>query len=87
MAFVTVSHLSKAYGDIQAIDDFTFDVDKGEIYALVGPDGAGKTTIMRTLCNLLEADNGSAFIGSLDVFNQFEQIKPLLGYMPQTFSL
>ena len=87
MAFVTVSHLSKAYGDIQAVDDFSFEVDKGEIYALVGPDGAGKTTIMRTLCNLLEADNGSAFIGSLDVFKQFERIKPLLGYMPQTFSL
>jgi len=87
MAFVTVSHLSKAYGDIQAVDDFSFEVDKGEIYALVGPDGAGKTTIMRTLCNLLEADNGSAFIGSLDVFKQFDRIKPLLGYMPQTFSL
>ena len=87
MTFVAVSHLSKVYGDIQAVDDFSFEVDKGEIYALVGPDGAGKTTIMRTLCNLLEADSGSAFMGGLEVFKQFEQIKPLLGYMPQTFSL
>jgi ABC-2 type transport system ATP-binding protein len=87
MAFITVSHLSKAYGNIQAVDDFTFDVDKGEIYALVGPDGAGKTTIMRTLCNLLEVDSGSAFIGGIDIFKQFDRIKLLLGYMPQTFSL
>jgi ABC-2 type transport system ATP-binding protein len=87
MAFVTVFHLSKAYGDIQAVDDFSFEVDKGKIYALVGPDGAGKTTIMRTLCNLLEVDSGSAFFGGFDVFKQFERIKPLLGYMPQTFSL
>lgn len=87
MAFVTVSHLSKAYGDIRAVNDFSFEVDKGEIYALVGPDGAGKTTIMRTLCNLLDADNGSGSIDGLDVFKQFEKVKPLLGYMPQTFSL
>ncbi len=87
MAFVTVSHLSKAYGKILAVNDFSFEVNEGEIYALVGPDGAGKTTIMRTLCNLLDADIGSAFVENLDIFKQFDRIKPLLGYMPQTFSL
>jgi len=87
MALITITHLSKAYGDIQAVDDFSFDVHKGEIYALVGPDGAGKTTIIRTLCNLMDADNGSGYIKDLDIFKQFDKIKPLLGYMPQTFSL
>lgn len=87
MEFATVSHLSKAYGSIQAVENFSFEVSKGEIYALVGPDGAGKTTLIRTLCNLLNPDNGSVFVSGLDVFKQFDRVKLLLGYMPQTFSL
>ncbi len=82
-----VSNLTKTYGPILAVDGFSFEVDQGEIYALVGPDGAGKTTIIRTLCNLLEPDSGTAFIKDLNVFERFEAIKPILGYMPQTFSL
>jgi ABC-2 type transport system ATP-binding protein len=84
---LTVSNLTKKYGPILAVDGFSFEVNKGEIYALVGPDGAGKTTIIRTLCHLLEPDSGTAFIKDLSVFEQFEAIKPILGYMPQTFSL
>lgn len=87
MAFLAVSHLSKAYKRIRAVEDFSFHVDKSETYALVGPDGAGKTTIIRTLCNLLNPDHGSAFLGELDMFKQFDRIKPQLGYMPQIFSL
>ncbi|MFQ6007629.1 MAG: ATP-binding cassette domain-containing protein [Candidatus Zixiibacteriota bacterium] len=87
MALLTVLNLTKKYGPILAVDNFSFEVAKGEIYALVGPDGAGKTTIIRTLCNLLEPDSGTVFIKGLDVFERFEAIKPLLGYMPQTFSL
>jgi ABC-type multidrug transport system ATPase subunit len=87
MNVLTVSHLSKRFGSIQAVDDFSFEVAPGEIYALVGPDGAGKTTIMRTLCNLIQPDAGSAAVKGLDVFKQFDAIKPLLGYMPQVFSL
>ncbi len=87
MAFVSVSHLSKSYGSIKAVDDFSFEVSQGEIYALVGPDGAGKTTIIRSMCNLIDPDEGEVHIDGLDVFKQFEQVKSRLGYMPQIFSL
>lgn len=87
MALVEVTGLSKSYGDVRAVEDFSFQVNRGEIYALVGPDGAGKTTIIRTLCNLITPDSGSATIAGLDVVSQFERIKLMLGYMPQVFSL
>ncbi len=87
MAFVTVSHFSKRYGDIQAVEDVSFEVAKGEIYALVGPDGAGKTTVIRSLANLLAPDQGFLSIAGLSVAQQFEQCKRRLGYMPQVFSL
>jgi ABC-2 type transport system ATP-binding protein len=84
---VEVSGLSKNYGDIKAVDSFSFSVKKGEILALVGPDGAGKTSIFRSLCNLIDFDSGEITIGGFNLLNEFEKIKPLLGYMPQTFSL
>ncbi len=87
MSFVSVKGLSKSYGEIRAVDDFSFSVDRGEIYALVGPDGAGKTTIIRTLCGLINPDSGAATIDGLNCQEQFESIKPILGYMPQVFSL
>ena len=87
MSFVRVQNLRKSYGDLLAVDDFSLEVNAGEIFALVGPDGAGKTTIMRTLCHLILPDQGTLQIGEFDVTRQFDQIKGLLGYMPQTFSL
>ena len=87
MPFIEVQNLAKAYGKIQAVKDFSFEVSRGEIYALVGPDGAGKTTVMRTLCNLLTADAGEASIDGVNLFTDFDRVKPLLGYMPQQFSL
>jgi ABC-2 type transport system ATP-binding protein len=87
MSFVVVENLSKSYKDVRAVEDFSFSVEKGEIYALVGPDGAGKTTIIRTLCGLINPNAGTATIGGLDCQRQFDSIKPILGYMPQVFSL
>jgi len=87
MAYVDIQHLKKSYASVSAVQDFSFQVERGEIYALVGPDGAGKTSIMRMLCNLIEADNGSVKVGEIDLFKEFEKVKPLLGYMPQLFSL
>ena len=87
MSLVKVSHLAKTYGAIKAVADFGFSVGKGEIVALVGPDGAGKTSIFRAICGLLKFDFGQIEIAGFDVRRDFDKIKPLLGYMPQTFSL
>ena len=87
MSFLTIDNLSKSYGDTKALVDFSLEVAPAEIYALVGPDGAGKTTMIRILCGLLGPDKGTVSIGGFDVARSFDQIKPLLGYMPQQFSL
>jgi len=87
MSFVEVDILAKVYGGIKAVDDFSFAVNKGEIYALVGPDGAGKTTTIRSLCNLITPDRGTITINGLNVSQDFNRIKLTLGYMPQIFSL
>ncbi|MGB2769563.1 MAG: ABC transporter ATP-binding protein [Candidatus Zixiibacteriota bacterium] len=87
MSIVEVSDLNKTYGPLKAVDDFSFTADKGEILSLVGPDGAGKTSIFRAVCGLVKYDSGGMKIAGFDVSRDFEKIKPLLGYMPQTFSL
>ncbi len=87
MSFLTVDNLSKSYGDTAALIDFSLEIEPAEIYALVGPDGAGKTTMIRILCRLLDPDQGTVSIGGHDIGRSFEQIKSLLGYMPQQFSL
>jgi ABC-type multidrug transport system ATPase subunit len=87
MSVVEISNLTKTYGAIRAVDDFSFTASKSEILALVGPDGAGKTSIFRALCGLINYDSGKIEIAGFDVSRDFRKIKPLLGYMPQTFSL
>lgn len=87
MSVVEVSNLTKTYGSIKAVDDFSFAANKGEILALVGPDGAGKTSIFRAVCGLITYDSGQIKIAGFDVSRDFEKIKPLLGYMSQIFSL
>jgi ABC-2 type transport system ATP-binding protein len=87
MSIVEIANLTKTYGSIRAVDNFSLSADKGEIVALVGPDGAGKTTIFRAACGLISFDSGRIMVASLDVSREFEKIKPHLGYMPQGFSL
>jgi ABC-2 type transport system ATP-binding protein len=87
MSIVEVSTLNKTYGSLKAVDNFSFTANKGEILSLVGPDGAGKTSIFRAVCGLINYDSGQIKIASFDVSRDFEKIKPILGYMPQTFSL
>ena len=87
MSIIEVSHLTKTYGSLQAVKDFSLTADSGEILALVGPDGAGKTSIFRATCGLISYDSGEIKIAGYNVLKDFEKIKPLLGYMPQTFSL
>lgn len=87
MSMVEVRNLTRTYGSVRAVVDFGFIADKGEILSLVGPDGAGKTSIFRAIGGLIKYDSGRIKIAGFDVSRNFEKVKPLLGYMPQTFSL
>jgi ABC-2 type transport system ATP-binding protein len=87
MNVVEVKNLSKSYGSLKAVDNFSFTAKKGEIVALVGPDGAGKTSIFRAVCGLIRYDAGELRMADHDIASDFERVKPLLGYMPQVFSL
>ncbi len=78
--------LSKAFGKISAVKDVDLHVEKQDIFGLVGPDGAGKTTLMRMVCGLISPDQGQVFLLGRS-FKEIEQIKDGLGYMPQRFSL
>lgn len=87
MSLIAVNNISKRYGTLRAVADFSLAADRGEILALVGPDGAGKTSIFRSICGLITYEAGEITIAGYDVAKDFEKIKPILGYMPQTFSL
>jgi len=87
MPYLVADSLSRKYGHNQALNSFSLGVDEGELFALLGPDGAGKTTLIRVLCRLLDPDSGSVTINGLDMQQQYDDIKPILGYMPQQFSL
>ena len=91
MKAITVNNIVKTYTTkketILAVDDVSFSVDEGEIFGLIGPDGAGKTSIFRILTTLLLADSGSANILGSDVVKNFKEIRDIIGYMPGRFSL
>lgn len=84
---ITVHDLSKSFGSTQAVAGVSFAVERGEMFALVGPDGAGKTTTIRMLCGILGADGGSAELLGFDVAKEPEAIKRRIGYLSQRFSL
>jgi len=86
---VTVSGLTKSYGKNQepAVDGVSFEVSKGELFGLIGPDGAGKTSIFRMLTTLILPDKGSAQVIGYDIVKDFKQIRKRIGYMPGRFSL
>ncbi|MBR5697415.1 MAG: ABC transporter ATP-binding protein [Prevotella sp.] len=84
---IIVSHVSKSYGRVKALDDVSFSVGKGEVFGLIGPDGAGKTSLYRILSTLLLADEGTATVDGFDVVRQMKNIRKRVGYMPGRFSL
>jgi ABC-2 type transport system ATP-binding protein len=86
-AAVATFRLSKKYGDLEAVSSLDLEVKKGEIFGLVGPDGAGKTTTLRMLSTALLPDSGNALVVGYDVVKQAEDIKRNIGYMSQRFSL
>jgi len=86
---IDVNHINKSYGNgkITAVREVSFQVNKGEIFGLIGPDGAGKTTIFRILTTLLKPDSGNASVDGFDVVKDFKAIRQRVGYMPGKFSL
>ncbi|MEP6613674.1 MAG: ABC transporter ATP-binding protein [Mucilaginibacter sp.] len=86
-AAVIVKDLTKVYGQTTAVDAVSFSVNQGEIFGLIGPDGAGKTSIFRVLTTLLLPDGGSAMVDGFDVVKDYSQIRSRVGYMPGKFSL
>ena len=89
MAIVNVENLKMSYdkGRVQALKGVSFDVGEGEIFGLIGPDGAGKTSLFRVLTTLLLADSGTAVVDGMDVVEDYKKIRQNIGYMPGRFSL
>jgi ABC-type multidrug transport system ATPase subunit len=84
---ISVRNISKSFKKVQALDQISFEVERGELFGLIGPDGAGKTTLFRILTTLLVADEGSAEVFGFDVIDGMNSIRSSVGYMPGKFSL
>ena len=84
---ISVRNLTKKFGEFTAVDNISFDVEKGEIFGFLGANGAGKTTAMRMLCGLSYPTSGSGSVAGYDVMREGELIKRHIGYMSQRFSL
>lgn len=87
MNAIEIKNISKSYGEIKALDNVSFEVQKGELFGLIGPDGAGKTTLFRLLTTLINPDAGSAAVDGLDMIKDYREIRTRVGYMPGRFSL
>ncbi|WP_308992413.1 ABC transporter ATP-binding protein [Mariniflexile litorale] len=84
---IIVSNISKSYKSVKALENISFEVKEGELFGLIGPDGAGKTTLFRILTTLLIANEGSATVAYFDVVSDYKKIRNNVGYMPGKFSL
>jgi ABC-2 type transport system ATP-binding protein len=84
---IEVEHLTKRYGDLTAVKDLGFKVEKGRIWGLLGPNAAGKTTTMRILTGFLPATGGRATVAGFDVFEKPDQVKRIMGYLPEVVPL
>ncbi|NLH48431.1 MAG: ABC transporter ATP-binding protein [Myxococcales bacterium] len=87
MSLLEAAGLHKAFGEVKAVGGISFNVAPGEIFGLIGPDGAGKSTTLRLIVGLLDADGGRIMVDGLDVARQPEEVRDRLGYMPQQYSL
>ncbi len=84
---IECKNIVKTYGDVKAVNNVSFNVQKGELFGLIGPDGAGKSSIFRILTTLLLADSGTATVDNFDVVKDYREIRNRVGYMPGRFSL
>jgi ABC-type multidrug transport system ATPase subunit len=87
LASVEIRDVSKHYGDVLALKSISFQVEEGELFGVIGPDGAGKTSLFRILTSLLLPDAGTAMVAGFDVNRDFKEIRKITGYMPGRFSL
>ncbi len=87
MSIININNLSKSYGKIEALKEINFEVNPGELFGLIGPDGAGKTTLIRILTSLIIPDKGTAEVLGYDVVKDYKKIRSSVGYMPGRFSL
>lgn len=84
---IDIKTLSKSFKGVRALENISISVASGELFGVIGPDGAGKTTLFRILATLLKPDNGSARVGGLDTVGDYRRIRNQIGYMPGKFSL
>lgn len=84
---VVADRLTRRFGPLTAVDELSFAVAKGEVFGLVGPDGAGKTTTLRMLCGLMDPDSGEATVAGYKVREKLDSVKDAIGYMAQRFGL
>lgn len=84
---ISISGITKRYGSLTALDNVSFEVGRGELFGLIGPDGAGKTTLFRLLTTLMRPDSGSAKVEGYDIVEDYREIRNIVGYMPGKFSL
>lgn len=87
MKSISVENISRSYGKVKALESVSFNVEYGEIFGIIGPDGAGKTTLFRILTTLLLPDSGIAKVDGFDVVKEYKKIRNKVGYMPGRFSL
>ncbi|MDO8631139.1 MAG: ABC transporter ATP-binding protein, partial [Phycisphaerales bacterium] len=86
-AMIRVSNLTKRYGSLLAVDDISFEVERGGVVGFLGPNGAGKTTTIRILACYMPATSGSATIAGFDCFSQSMQVRRRVGYLPESTPL
>ena len=86
-AAIELRHVSKTYGKVKALQDVSLDIREGEIFGLIGPDGAGKTTLFRLMTSLLVPDDGALRVDGLDPVGDYRELRRRIGYMPGRFSL
>lgn len=84
---IHIEHLVKKFKDVEALKDISFDIEKGSLFGIIGPDGAGKTTLFRILTSLILADEGKVMVDGIDVVKDYKKLRQIIGYMPGRFSL